>query len=127
MPVTTQGMEQALNKLNKIARGEFLKRPKVRYQKRVKGDLKPYPPKLSPDWRRTGELGRKWFASSPSLLRVVFSNTKPYAGWVQGEEGNEEYHQVWWHARTGWKKVDDVSEKYMDKLKSDVVEELRRI
>ena len=111
--------------MQKIASGEFYERASKKYATKVKADIKQYPAYHEEHWRRTGELGRKWYANSKKE-QVEFGNTKPYAGWVQGEGGNPNYHQVWWHKRTGWKKIDDVADKHMGYYKEQVIKELQK-
>jgi hypothetical protein len=114
--VKVTGLDKAIKAMQKVASGQVLERPTKKYTIRVKSIVKNYPTALSPDWRRTGNLGRKWFANS-GKGGAEFINTAPYAGWVQ------DYRQVWWHARTGWKQIEKVAEDQYGYYKTELARE----
>lgn len=113
MPITTQGLDKAIFGMMKIASGRFLEKPAKKYALRVRSKIKPYPFYKEPHWYRSGYLGKKWYAND-STKEVEFGNPMPYAGWVQDKR------QTWFHRRTGWTTIEDVTEKEYEYLKDEI-------
>jgi hypothetical protein len=125
MALKQQGLENAIRMVRKIEKGEFVKRPVRKFATNVKAEVKIYAPHLDPSWHRSGRLKRKWYANVEEN-RIEFGNPAHsrgnyYAGWVQ-----DKAKQVWWHARTGWSTIQDVAEKHLKVLRTDIIRELKK-
>lgn len=94
--------QEALRELERRGRaiGPALEGPVRRAALRGEAFLKEYPPARSPEWRRTGSLGRSWTTQvtvTREEARGVVGNIREYAPLVQSAE-----RQRSWHRRTGW-------------------------
>lgn len=122
MAIDVQGLFEAIAKIKKISTGDFLNTPTLKYSRKVLLDVQTYPPPRN--HRRTNELGRKWYAH-PGKAEIEFENTKPYAAWVQKRD--EYPRQVWWHAETGWKTLEDAIDDNWNYFVDEVLKEIRSL
>jgi hypothetical protein len=90
------------------------------YLKRMQQQWTPYPqPRPGSTYLRTRHLQQSWvFAIEdyPSGAEISAGNNAAYARWVIGKQ------QRWFHAETGWLRVDDEAAALTGELTDDVID-----
>lgn len=148
MPETTQivveGLDEMLDRLEKIAEGNYVRDVMVLMGKEIARHAGEYPPpSLANDpgnplgrWyergygiryasgggRQTSEqLGKKWFVS-PQQRAVVIGNTASYAPYVHSKD-----EQAAFHGERGWKVLEDEAEKWAPDIVRRIGDQIEEI
>lgn len=124
--IKAEGLDEAIDFLNAVGRGDWVKEPLKLWGIELVGVTKPYvskPPQST--YRRTMNLSRQWY-SNQGGNQVTVGNRAAYSGWVQ-----QRATQAWMHRQHGWHTVEDRAEsarmsQYWQKAVTNAVERLSR-
>jgi len=106
-----EGLDEAIDRLDKLSRGQWVKRPLAEYGRAVQAASAPYvTAPANSSYRRTGTLGHNWYTTQRES-QVEIGNRAPYSGWVQ-----QRATQAWMHRQHGWHTVEDRAEASKQKL-----------
>jgi len=116
------GLDGAVTLLEDIASLKWTEKSMTEYGQKVIRGVSPYPPPPPQStYRRTGNLGRKWYLDVKEK-EVEVGNVASYAGWVQDEQ-----YQVAVHDNTGWETIQFWALEEIDNMVAGMVEEIESL
>ena len=100
--VTVVGAEQLARKMAAVDFDKIWDKVTVPEMETHRTQVGKYPALSALTYKRTGNLGKKWYVGTPRDLVTIVGNLAPYAKWVHGEDT-----QTKWSAAYRWKRINE--------------------